>query len=1188
MKQDNWQGFRPRGRRVFTACGVERAARVLSLVCAGLGSVAAAATEPLAPARDALAAGFRSPARADRPHVWWHWMNGSITKEGIRAELEDMKRVGLGGAQMLDVTPGFTKETLFPAGPVRWGSEAWHEHWQYALRTAAELGLELGLHNCAGWSESGGPWVTPEDSMKKVVWSETAVTGGESRRVALPRPPANLEFYRDIAVLAVPADPAPEAAAPRVTCSVPDIDAGKLGDGRVDAAGTVAFARGTENVVVTWTHPDAVERRLLVITAPYQRGADVKLAGDVEASDDGVTFRKLRAFGFPGYLFAHKGYLGSDLVLNVPFAPTRARVFRAVFKGALNPLNVAEVAFSAAYRIENHQSKTLTSPLGSVLPPRDAPLDDPAAIRLAEVLDLTGQLQPDGTLTWTPPAGRWVVLRIGYTTTGLPNHPAQDEGTGLEVDKMNAAALGRHWESALGRVLREAGPLKGTTLTSVLTDSWEAAQQNWTADFAEEFRARRGYDVRPFLPVLTGRVVESLAGSEGFLEDFRRTCSDLIVERYFDGMRRLAEAHGLKYYGEAYGGKTYNEYQAAVRTGVNMAEFWFTHDRSRYNVGGIKARASVAHTLGRRLLAAESFTATQTDAGWSAHPRLLKPIGDLAFTQGLNQIFLHSYVHQPYPALAPGFTVGSSGTNFGRLNTWWARAGAWIDYLARCQHLLRHGEFVADVLLVKHAGIGGFASDRFPAVPAGYDFDEADPSLLGAATVESGGAVRLASGATYRVLVLPTNWLADRELLQTLRRLARAGASLIGPPPLAPAGRLEADARREWQELVRQLWGPDGKGALVRTDFDVGKALAVRGVDPDCRVTVVDAPAAANDAAPVVRFLHRRSREADVYFLATTSEKPVRFRVDFRVGGRQPELWDALTGAMVAAPAFRDEGGRIALDLALGDGGSIFVVFREPRPARWITSLATGPGQPAYLGDVVKFTAGGAPCLAMGTPLQARWSDGREEVLGARARAIETVALAGPWKVEFTAPWGETTGREFARLQPWTEAGGDLRHFSGAARYRLDFELGAPHLAPGSRAWLDLGDVQDLATVTVNGREAGTWWTSPFAGDVTDLLRPGRNTLEVEVRNRWVNRLMGDDALPQDIEYQQKLKTGRSWGIIARFPEWMHDPAKIAARSRRTFTTYQTYYKPEHRLPTAGLLGPVALQFRPVLELPAP
>ncbi|MFO1450063.1 MAG: glycosyl hydrolase [Opitutaceae bacterium] len=1121
---------------------------------------------------DSLEKGFLALSDDVRPKVWWHWMNGSVTKEGIRADLEDMKRVGIGGVQLLDIAPGFTRETMFPAGPVRWGSDAWHEHLQYALRTAAELGLSFGLHNCAGWSESGGPWVTPEDSMKKVVWTETPLSGGKSGRVSLPRPTAHFDFYRDIAVLAVPADPETPADRPLVTSSTPLPELERLIDGRTDPDGCATFPKGTENLVLTFAFPGSTERRLLTLRAPYQRGADVRLGGDVQVSDDGVTYRTLRSFGFPGTLFAHKGYIGSDLILTVPFAPATARFYRIAFKGALNPLTLAEVSLTRSYRIENYQSKTLTSPLGSLFPPPGQTVAD-AAISTDQVIDLSARLASDGSLSWDAPPGRWTLLRIGYTTTGLPNHPSQDEGTGLEVDKMNPAALRRHWDAALGRILREAGPLVGKTLTSVLSDSWEAAQQNWTADFPVEFEARRGYALHTYLPVLTGRVVGSLADSEGFLDDFRRTCSDLITTHYFGEMRRLAEQAGLTYYGESYGGKTYNEYQAGLNVGVNMAEFWFWRDRSKLNVGGLKARASIAHVRGHPLMAAESFTATQTEAGWAANPALLKPAGDLAFSQGLNQIFLHSYVHQPYSHLMPGFTVGSSGSNFNRLNTWWPRAGAWLDYLARCQFLLRQGRFVADVLLVKHPGTGSFQTDRFPVMPSGYDFDEADPSTLTGASIEQ-GRIRLASGATYRLLVFPAVWQADFAFLHQLESLVTQGASVVGPPPYAHRGRLVAGTEADWKQQVDRIWS----SARVSRSGSLAAALAALRCEPDCTFTFTA------EAEPV-RYLHRSGSEGDLYFLSTTADKPTRFVADFRVGDRAPELWDPVTGAMSPAPAFRQANGRTQIDLTLGDAGSLFVVFRKPTPEVHPVRIADANQNPLWLADAVSTTRGGVYINAATDAVRVTWSDGREQTIGLGSAPVE-VPIDTPWSMDAETPLGERSHHTFATLRAWNEEAPPLKSFSGTAIYRTEFVLPELSEAVKSNLLLDLGDVRDLAHVTLNGTSLGTLWTPPFVVDATSALRPGRNSLVVEVRNRWVNRLMADHALPPDVEYQQKLKNAPSWGIIARFPEWMLDRDRVTQRARRTFTTYQTHYKPGDTPPVSGLLGPVKVRGLAPLNLP--
>jgi hypothetical protein len=338
-------------------------------------------------------------------------------------------------------------------------------------------------------------------------------------------------------------------------------------------------------------------------------------------------------------------------------------------------------------------------------------------------------------------------------------------------------------------------------------------------------------------------------------------------------------------------------------------------------------------------------------------------------------------------------------------------------------------------------------------------------------------------------------------------------------------------------------------------------------------------------AAPPVRYLHRRSRDADIYFLSTASAQPVRFRADFRVGQRQPELWDPVTGVAIMAPAFRTDATRTLLDLTLGDAGAIFVVLRHAPPARHPTEFRTSAGKPVTLLDPLVPAADGMLVSVSGESLLATWSDGRSQTLAMPAGAPSATVLAGPWAVTFTPPSGRTFTREFADLQSWTSGADELKYFSGAATYRSEFLLPADTLRPDRRVLLDLGAVHDLATPTINGRTLATLWTPPFRADVTSALRPGRNVIEIEVRNRWVNRLMGDDRLPQDIEYQQKLKTGRTWGIIAKFPTWLNDPVGIAGRARQTFTTYQTYYKPEHVLPVSGLLGPVTVRFVPVVTL---
>jgi hypothetical protein len=958
----------------------------MGLLCAG--RCLAAGAEQLA-----LSDGFARPPAEAKPLVWWHWINGNITKAGIRADLEDMKRVGIGGAQMLDVS------IYLPPGPIRYGTDAWHDHVQYAIRTAGELGLELDLMNSPGWSGSGGPWITPERGMKRYVWTETEVEGGVTVSAKLKRPTAKLDFYRDVAVLAFPA--------------------------------------GTK--------------------------ATVKEEPSLKA--------------------------------------------------------VAAVK----------------------LDPKAAPI---AADR---VLVLTKSMNAEGLLAGELPAGRWTVLRFGYTTTGSMNHPAQPEGHGQECDKLDADIVAFQFEQSLGRIIREAGPQAGKGLRGVLFDSFEGGFQNWSASLPQDFQQRKGYDLVPWLPVLTGRTVGSAEQSEAFLRDFRGVIAALVAEKYLGTMQRLAHAHGLRVYAEAQGGPL-NPFLCNAYTDVPMNEFWMPDARPRF--GNMKQIASIANLLGRRVVGAEAFTAKPEDGRWLATPANLKPCGDGAFAAGINRFIFHTYVHQPYANLAPGFTLGRYGTHFGRLNTWWPMADAWMSYLARCQFLLQQGHTVADVLLLTDAEAGYFTSDRKAfKVPNGYDFDLCYPQHL-TTLVWRDGAFRSPSGSSYRMLVLPKQWCADLATLQQLKVFLAQGAAIVGQPPTAPAGLLDQrDQLTQWRALVAEIF------ARIKPCESVQAALDAIKLAPD-------AVFAAHGDEAEIYCIHRATDEGDLYFVSNQSGKPLQLTADFRAGERVPEIWDPVTSQISPVCTFKADAGRVSLPLALDVAGSTFVVFRRALPA----------AAPAAM----------PPAAELPAP----------------------IAITGPWQVHFQPGRGAPAEIKLDQLASWTQhPDPGVKFFSGIAAYRKVFDL-PPEVrdqrsavskgtAPGSdlrpltsdlspRLFLRLGKVCDIASVKINGRSAGVAWTAPFELDVTDLVQSGENTLEIAVANRWANRLIGDEALPPDARYElsgSKFTIGR----LAELPPWLGNAELTRQRQRLTFATWHLYEK-DSPLLDSGLLGPVQLESRPATE----
>lgn len=915
-----------------------------------------------------LEAGFAYPPQQARPLVWWHWINGNITKQGMRADLEDMKRVGLGGAQILDAS------IYLPPGPVRYGTDQWHEHMQYAIRTAAELGLEITLMNCPGWSASGGPWNTPDRSMKQFTWSEIDVEGGKALSVSLPKPPAKLDFYRDVACLAVPA---------------------------------------------------------LEKTSPRAK-------------------------------------------------PTKA----------LPPLK----------GITPYKLNTAAAPL--------AP---------EQIINLTRLVNVDGLLQHELPPGHWTIIRFGFTTTGSQNHPAQDEGHGLEIDKLDADAVAFQFDHALGRIIREAGPLAGKALSSVLFDSFEAGYQNWTDKLPEHFRQMKGYDLIPFLPALLGQPVSSVPESEAFLRDFRSLVENLIARYYFGTMQRLAHAHGLQVYAEAQGGPL-NPTLCNEFVDVPMNEFWVPDTAPRFT--SIKQVVSAANVLGRQIVGAESFTAKPEDGRWLAVPANLKKPGDCAFAYGINRLIFHTYTHQPYEGIAPGFTLGRYGTHFGRLNTWWPYAGEWITYLSRCQFLLQQGRTVADLCVVFDETSGYPPPKKDLELPRGYDYDICYPRHLAAMTWKD-GAFHLPHGPTYRALILPDKWRADLATLQRLKEFADAGARVIGQFPVGPFGGSELrSAQPQWDKLVASL----PKQLPPRATLEA--VLKDAGITPDF---------SASDTNIVA--IHRTTAEGDLYFLSNQSENATTFKGHFRVAKKMPELWDPVTGQVKNATQMEIQGGQMTIPLRLEAAGSIFVVFRHALENPLPDQKKTPSPQPTLL------------------------------------------PITGPWEVTFQPGRGAPEKFNWDSLIPWnTHNDTGIRYYSGIATYQTKFKLPADFKTANHPCLLQLGKVCDLAEVKLNGVRIGVAWTAPFALEVTGHLQPGNNNLEISVANRWVNRLIGDESLPPDATYAtdgSKFTVGR----LAELPTWLNNPAALKQRQRFTFATWH-FYEKDSPLLDSGLIGPVQLEMK--------
>ncbi len=918
---------------------------------------AAAAGSRIAPGQPAPAAGwsaarmekeFLDPPASARPRTWWHWMNGNITADGITRDMEAMARAGIRGFQIFQVGTGI------PKGPVDYGSQEHVRLLEHAFREAERLGLECDLHNCPGWSSSGGPWNQPEHSMKVVTWSETAIQGGARVDARLPQPPARMNFYRDIAVLAFPAldgeDRPLRSKARAVRASLAEnaepapLDAAQLdalfgGDPRNGLP--VQRAASAKGAVIVIELSEPMEARSFSCYATPAGPGGGGFGGPagvaaLEYSSDGGRWEKASDLN-----------LSTGNVLDgFPLAPVTA-VFPAVrgrFFRILLPPNrrISSLTLSAAARVQYwplktnclHHSRGRGSDLFAPTPDVHAG----SIIDAGRIVDLTSRMQADGRLQWDAPAGAWTILRIGYTTTARTNHPGPDGGVGLECDKFSAEAMEHHFNAFFGPMLQHLERLGKRGLAGGLIDSYEVGMQNWTGRMREEFRGRAGYDLLHYLPCFTGRIVGSLEQSEGFLWDLRRVQAGLMAGNYYGKFTELCHRHGIKSYTEPYDGGPFEEMQIGSRVDVAMGEFWYgrknTLDRS------MKLASSIAHLKGRSTVGAESFTGMPVFSRWQEHPYAMKSQGDWMFTQGLTLCIFHRYALQPHPSALPGMTMGPWGFHFDRTNTWFEKAGPWIDYLSRCQYLLQQGQPVADLLYY----VGEDApvdtpdpAELDPPLPQGYDFDFINTEVLLRDTRIEQGRIVLAGGPRYRLLVLPQRRAMTLRVLRRLHELVRAGMWLAGPKPERSPSLADAAASAEWNRLAGELWGKTGGAAARENRLGQGRVFwgePLASILSQMRLPPDFESGSESGDAPV-HFIHRRTAGADIYFIACRRRQPENIVAGFRVSGAQPEFWLPASGRIAPAAVFEERNGRTYVPLQLDPAGSAFVIFRRgaARPA---------------------------------------------------------------------------------------------------------------------------------------------------------------------------------------------------------------------------------------------------------------
>ncbi len=1076
---------------------------------------------------------FKSPPDSAKPHVWWHWMNGNVTRDGIEQDLAWMQRIGIGGVQYFDaalMTPEVVDKRIV------YDSKEWQKLVSFSVDTAKKHDLDFAVAASPGFSETGGPWVEPADAMKKITWSEVVVKGGEPVAKQLAKPPTNTgmfqsygmapdpmgpsqhkvmpEYFRDIAVLAFPLPENYQVIQKAILSASNNPDNINLAsDGSLQTSLVIESDRGNgeshkRSPWLQFSFQEAqVIRGVTLALPPKPLFGPPAVIPQFAISDDGVLFSDPRPLP-----------IGTAPQYTITFPALSAKAVRFIFNPGpavaanlqRNPNNkqhveILDVKVHSETRVNRFEDKAgfgfaddyyaIENPLLEYRSPSNG-------IELNDIIDISHTLKGDGSIDWTPPEGSWRIIRFAYTLTGKENHPAIPEATGLEVDKFNQQAVRNYLNNYLASFERALGSkkLKRKGITALVNDSIEAGAANWTEDMFNEFRTRRDYELKPWLPALAGFVVEDSIKTDAFLYDFRKTLAEMLADNHYGVISKELTKRGLTHYAEALenGRNALGDDMAMRKTAdIPMAAMW-TFDTA--NAKGPRAQhwadmrgaASVAHVYGKEKVAAELLTSI--NAPWAYSPKNLQAMIDMAFAQGINFPILHSSVHQPLTEKVPGFSLGIFGHYFNRLNTWAEYAKPWTTYMARNAYMLRQGRNVADLAIFYGEEAPLVAIPNINSnVPSehGFDFVNAD-IILNELQVEQGELIS-EGGARYKALYLGgSSQKMSLAVLKKLAELVREGGILIGQKPIASPSLNDDD--EQFQQLANQLWSGNTEEGRIINNKNIDDALNQLGIAADFSFS-------KTKPDTQILFVHRSLSKGEVYFYTHRNNREDSIEMEFRVSGKKPMHWDAVTGKITPL-SYRMEADRTIISKTLSPFESGYIVFLKNTKE---------------------------------TRLQI-----------AEVNIQQVASLQGDWDVSFQQGRGVTSGTQKLALGDWSkQSDAGIRYFSGAANYQKTFSVDQAWLKDKKTLLLNLGEVADLAEVFINGKSAGIVWKPPYRLEIGDQLKKGDNLIEIKVTNLWVNRLIGDQ---QDV-----------------------------TKEKITFTTVDTY-PADAALRPSGLIGPVVLE----------
>ena len=1048
---------------------------------------------------DIIEKNFRTPPESAKPWVFWYWLHGAVSKEGITADLEAMKEVGIGGAYLMSIKD---TSSVFPFQPqTRQLSTEWWNMVKFAMQETKRLKLQLGIHVSDGFALAGGPWITPALSMQKLVWTKTYIKDGDNGKINLEKPEPVNGFYKDIAVFAYPANSSyafnDEVLIPTVTASngaKPQFLSFADPDNKeVFRSDTICW--------IQYKYPELFTCRSIRIhtgTNSYQAQRLI-----IQASDDGINYKTITRLEPPRH-----GWQDTDEDYTHSIPATTSRYFRFVYdKSGSEPgsedldaakwrptLRVRGIYLSDEPVINQYEAKN-----GSIwrvamnttteqVTPKDA-------IQLKSIVNLTNKLDKDGNLNWKPERGNlptgqagWVIIRIGHTSTGQTNATGGG-GKGLECDKFNPAAVQLQFNNWFGNFYKKTDEALAKQVIKILhVDSWECGSQNWSTNFAAEFKKKRGYDLMPWLLVMTGVPINDAASSEKVLHDVRITIAELVNDKFYLTLKNLAHAKGVQLSAESIAPTFVSDGLMHYKhADIPMGEFWLnspTHDKPNDMLDAI----SGAHIYGKNIVQAEAFTTLRSD--WGEHPGNLKALGDRAFADGINKLSLHVFMHNPWLDKKPGMTLDGIGLFYQRDQTWFKQSKAWIEYLTRCQALLQLGKPVVDIAVftgeeiprrsvlpdrlvnilpgifgkekveeernrLKNAGQplrqkpDGVTHSANMADPEkyinalnGYKYDCFNPDVLMQMKVVNGRAVT-PGGASYAILVIPgkhpmnPNGRMSVAVLNKLKQLASAGAKIIID--------------------IQYIKSFNGNKNVVAAPY-MNNSFGSLGLKKDVII---------ENGNHALAWTHRRTTNADIYFISNQYNNDQVYTLSFRVNDREPEIWDIVSNKQIDSEYWILKGGRAFLNVTLRAQQSFFVIFRKKGEK-----------------NIPNFS---------------------------RVYDDKQLLINGEWGIQF-----KSISNNIKTSNPGTwslNSDSAIKYYSGSAIYSNSFIIDKRYT--GSAATVKFDSIHNIATVKVNGIDCGTLWTPPYELNITKAVKPGENKIEIEVTNTWRNKLIYDELDPE-------------------------------------------------------------------------